>query len=78
LTLILFSSWTGVFSLPKDQDQVWNPPNLQSNQSNDTEIFAFLHYYAMYCNSLQAFRDNLLVPSSRVKKSKKKAYSIWW
>jgi len=37
------------------------------------EISILLKYYAeMSGNSLPTFRDNLLVPSSRVKKSKRK------
>ena len=37
------------------------------------EICALLGYYAAYSdNSLPTFRDKLSVPSSRVKKSKKK------
>jgi hypothetical protein len=41
---------------------------------NVDEMCALLGYYAALCgSSVPTFRDNLSVPSSRVKKSKKKA-----
>jgi hypothetical protein len=41
----------------------------------DDEICALLGYYPVSSgNSLPTFRDNLSVPSSRIKKSKKKAF----
>jgi hypothetical protein len=41
--------------------------------TNNASICALLEYYARHIgNSLPTFRDNLLVPSSRVKESKKK------
>jgi hypothetical protein len=41
------------------------------------EICTVLAFYAAYIdNSLPAFQDSLSVPSSRVKKSKKKAFFL--
>ena len=41
------------------------------------EVCAVLVYYAAYSdNSLPTFQDSLLVPSSRVKKAKKKAFFL--
>jgi hypothetical protein len=41
------------------------------------EIYAFLSYYAAYGgNSLMMFQNNILVPSSWVKKFKKKGFEI--
>jgi hypothetical protein len=44
------------------------------------EICALLGYYGAYSgNSLPMFRDNLLVPSSKVNKFKKKSMCrFWW
>jgi hypothetical protein len=41
------------------------------------EICAFLGYYAAWTgNSVQTFRDNLSVPSSRGRKSEEKAFFL--
>jgi len=46
-------------------------PNGVLQSLYEYEVCAILRYYAAYCgNSLSTFRNNLSVPSSRVKKSK--------
>jgi hypothetical protein len=55
---------------------VWEVPSLNLGQDRImlfVEIYAVLEYYAALRDNCLPFHNNVFVPSSRVKKSKKKS-----